>query len=356
MEKNLYGIILAGGRGERFWPRSKKVRPKQLLPVISKQTMLEETFSRLNNFIPKEKIFVVGTEILKEPIDSLGIFEKSNLMYEPFGKNTALAIGFAAIKLRSIDKDSVMLVCPADHSIFPDKDFQKTIQIGIEYALKGNLVTFGITPTRPDEGYGYIELGESLLDEQVYKIKSFKEKPNVKRAISYLKKGNTLWNSGIFLWKTETLLEGIEKYLPDMYRELLEYEKHIGKSDERDNILKLYEKSPATSIDFGVMEQAENIVIVRAQFNWDDVGDWNALERIKNKDKEGNIVEGEVVTLNSKNSIIISDSGLVTVIGVSDLIVVRTENETLVCKKNETGEIKNLLKILEKDEKYKKYL
>mgnify|MGYP000232910089 CR=1 FL=1 len=356
MDNRLYGVILAGGRGERFWPRSKKVRPKQLLPVISKKTMLEETFSRLNNFIPKEKIFVVGTEILKEPIDSLGIFSESNLMYEPFGKNTALAIGFAAIKLRSIDKDSVMLVCPADHSIFPDKDFQKTIQIGFDYALKGNLVTFGITPTRPDEGYGYIELGESLLDEQVYKIKSFKEKPNVKRAISYLKKGNTLWNSGIFLWKTEKLLEGIEKYLPEMYRELVEFEKHIGKSDERESILKLYENSPSTSIDFGVMEQAENIVIVRAQFNWDDVGDWNALERIKNKDKEGNIVEGEVVTLNSKNSIIISDYGLVTVIGVSDLIVVKTENETLVCKKNETGEIKNLLKILEKDEKYKKYL
>lgn len=352
----IYGLILAGGRGERFWPKSKKSKPKQLLPIISKKSMIEETFTRLNSFIDKNNIYVVTTENLKESIESLSLFEKENIIYEPFGKNTALAIGLSAIRLKHLNKDSLMLVCPADHNIFPDREFQNTIHIGMEYALKDNLVTFGITPTRPDEGYGYIEIGEELLQEKVYRIKSFKEKPNVKRAISYLKKGNTLWNSGIFLWKVETLLKSIEKYLPEMYKGLIEYEKHIKLEDEKEHLLKLYQDAPSTSIDFGIMERAENIVIVRALFNWDDVGDWNALERIKNKDKEGNIIEGEVVALNSKNNIVISEFGLVTLIGISNLVIVKTEKEILICKKNETGEIKNLLKILENDEKFEKYL
>ncbi|MDD3803251.1 MAG: sugar phosphate nucleotidyltransferase [bacterium] len=358
MEKqnNIYGVILAGGKGERFWPKSKQTNPKQLLTIISNKSMLEETVVRLESFIEHERILVIGTSLLEYSIKKLNVVNDSNLLSEPFGKNTALAIGYAAMKIRKVDSDGIMLVCPADHSIHTNKDFLSTIETGYEFALNGNLVTFGVTPVRPDEGYGYIELGEQLIENKVYKIKSFKEKPNIKTARAYLKKGNTLWNSGIFLWRVKDILYAIERYLPEMHKSLMEFEKSIGSEHEKDALLKLYSESQSISIDFGIMEQAENIVICRAQFSWDDVGDWNALERIKSKDKNGNILEGSIAEINTKNNIVSCEDGLLCLIGVEDLIVVRTKNETFICKKSETGEIKNLLKILEKDEKFKNHL
>lgn len=355
-DNKIYGVILAGGKGERFWPKSKQTNPKQLLAIISNRSMLEETVERLSSIIEHEKIMIIGTTLIEESIRELKVVNDNNLLSEPFGKNTALAIGYTAVKIRKLDSEAVMLVCPADHSIHTNKDFLSTIETGYEFALKGNLVTFGVTPIRPDEGYGYIEIGEELIENKVYKIKSFKEKPNIKTARAYLKKGNTLWNSGIFLWRVKDILSAIEKYLPEMYKLLLDFEKTIGTPAEKDGLLKLYTESQSISIDFGIMEQASNIVICRAQFSWDDVGDWNALERIKSKDKNGNILDGNVREINSMNNIVSCDSGIVCLIGVEDMIVVRTRHETLICKKSETGEIKNLLKILEKDEKFKKYL
>lgn len=355
-DNKIYGVILAGGKGERFWPKSKQTNPKQLLNIISNKSMLEETVDRLSSIIDKERILVIGTSLLDYSIKKLNVVKDENLLSEPFGKNTALAIGYAAIKIRKIDSQAVILVCPADHSIHTNKDFLATIETGYEFALQGNLVTFGVTPVRPDEGYGYIELGDQLIENKVYKIKSFKEKPNIKTARAYLKKGNTLWNSGIFLWRVTDILAAIEKYLPEMYRGLLEFEKSIGLDNEKDALLKLYTESQSISVDFGIMEQAENIVICRAQFSWDDVGDWNALERIKSKDKNGNIFDGSIAEVNSKNNIVSCEDGLVCLIGVEDMIIVRTKNETFICKKSETGEIKNLLKILEKNEKFKNHL
>lgn len=355
-KNNIYGVILAGGKGERFWPKSKQTNPKQLLAIISNKSMLEETVERLESFIEHQRIMVIGTSLLEYSIKKLNVVDEKNLLSEPFGKNTALAIGYAAVKIRHDDPAGVMLVCPADHSIHTNKDFLATIETGYEFALKGNLVTFGVTPIRPDEGYGYIELGEQLIDSKVYKIKSFKEKPNIKTARSYLKKGNTLWNSGIFLWRVSDILSAIEKYLPEMHKALQEFEKSIGRENEKDELLKLYNESQSISIDFGIMEQASNIVICRSQFSWDDVGDWNALERIKSKDKNGNILEGAVAEINCRDNIVACEDGLVCLIGVEDLIVVRTKDETFICKKSETGEIKNLLKILEKNEKFKNHL
>lgn len=352
----LYGVILAGGRGERFWPMSKRERPKQLLPITGKKTMIEETFSRMASFIHKENIISIGTETIDEAIKDLKLFSEGNTLTEPFGRNTALAIGYAAVMIHHKDPGSVILVCPADHDIHTEKDFKATIMAGYDFALKDNIVTFGITPVRPEIGYGYIEIGEELVKDSVYRIKSFKEKPNLKVATSYIKSGNTLWNSGIFLWKTAVILDAIRKFLPDMAACLDEFSKHIGTDKEKSAMEKLYKDSPATSIDFGVMEQAENIVIVRAGFKWDDVGDWNALERIKNTDKSGNIMEGEVVEINSENNIMFSEDGLIAAVGVKDLVIVRTKDITLVCRQRDTNEIKALLKEIEKNNKLSKYL
>lgn len=353
---NVFGVILAGGKGERFWPKSKERMPKQLLQIVSDKSMLQETVERLSSFISKDNIYVVSTESIKDSIKGLDILDEQRILAEPFGKNTALAIGYSAVKLKKLNPEATMLVCPADHNIFPAKDFQATIKTGLEFAKRGNLVTFGITPVRPDEGYGYIEMGEEIVENSVYKIKSFKEKPNIKIAKQYLKKGNTLWNSGIFLWRVKDILAGLEKYMPEMYMKLEEFSEHVGKESEGSALEKLYNECTSTSIDFGVMEQASNIVIVRARFSWDDVGDWNALERIRTKDKDGNITEGDVMQLNSKNNIIISDTGFIAAIGVDDLIIVKTDNEILICRKNETAEIKNLLKEIQKNDKLKKYL
>lgn len=354
--KNLFGIILAGGKGERFWPMSRGNRPKQLLPIISDKTMLEETVDRLEGFIDNEKIFTVSTEHLYKPIAALNVLEEDNVLTEPFGRNTALAIGYSAVKMRYIDEESTMLVCPADHEIASIADFKKTVELGYKYAQQDNLVTFGITPTRPEIGYGYIELGKPLEDEKVFEIESFKEKPNLKVASSYLKSGNTLWNSGIFLWKTSAILSAIENYIPDMYESLQKFSEHIGKDSEQDAVEKLYDEAPATSIDFGVMERADNIVIVRAQFKWDDVGNWNALERTRESDHEGNVTHGNVITMNSENNVIYSEDGLIAAVGVDDVVIVRTKDVTLVCNKRDTGQIKALLKQINDSDKLKEYL
>ncbi len=353
---NIFGVILAGGKGERFWPMSRIEKPKQLLPIISEKTMLEETVLRLEHFIRNENIFVIATEKIKNPIMNLNCLKADNVFAEPFGRNTALAIGYAAKKMNHINPDSIMLVCPADHDIKTVSQFKKTIELGYKYALDGNLVTFGITPIRPESGYGYIEIGEALKDDKVYKINSFKEKPNLKIATSYLKGGKTLWNSGIFLWKTKEILKSIKKYIPDMYNNLVEFSNYIGTDKENNALLNLYKNCKSTSIDFGVLEQADNIVIVRAQFNWDDVGNWNALERTMNADDRGNICTGEVEILNSNNNVVYSEKGLIAVLGVDDLVIVRTNDVTYVCSKRDTASIKSLIEKIGKNDKLKKYL
>jgi len=353
--KNLYGVILAGGRGERFWPISRMKRPKQLLPIVNDKPMIEETINRLS-FIDNSRIFIVGTKTIEESIKKLDLVDENNLYSEPFGKNTALAIGYTAVKLNKINPDSIMLITPADHDINDSNSFQATIKDSYDYALKNYLITFGITPTRPEVGYGYIELGEALLENKIYKIKSFKEKPNLKTANTYLKKGNILWNSGIFLWKTSEILNEIKLHLPDMYKELMHFQKFIDTNEEEKALNKMYKKCKSISIDFGVMEQSKKIIIVRTHFKWDDVGNWIALERLKKKDKNNNIMLGDIVELNANDNILYAEDGLIATIGVEDLIIVRTKDITFVAKKRDINDIKSLIKKIEKNNELKKYL
>jgi len=269
MYMSVYAVILAGGKGERFWPKSKRKRPKQLIRLISNKTMIEETFSRISRFVPKERIIIVATADLKNIIQNILTWATDdNLLFEPFPRNTAPAIGYVATELAVRDKDAIMVVLPSDHYIPEVDKFLHTVKLAITIAKKGYLVTFGIVPTRPETGYGYIELGE-LIDKNVYRVKSFKEKPNQKEAQRFVREKRFLWNSGMFVWQVDKILEEIKIHMPEFYNKLMRFKDTIDTQEEGDSLLNLYEQAPKTSIDYGVMERAKNVAVVKASFKWE---------------------------------------------------------------------------------------
>jgi mannose-1-phosphate guanylyltransferase len=340
----IYGVILAGGKGERFWPYSTIASPKQLLPVISDRPMIVETIERIVPFIPMDKIIVVTGKELTKPIKK--ILPQIKLLSEPFGRNTACAIAYASIKMKP---DDIMVVLPADHYI-PDKDlFLQTLKRAIKVAEKKYLTTFGIVPTRAETGYGYIELGDEL-SKDVYKVNSFTEKPNQKEAYRFLRGGRFLWNSGMFVWRQDVILSELKAHMPELYNNLEKYMLN------QIPLIELYEEAPNISIDYGVLEKSQNVVVVKSQFLWDDIGEWTALERIYEPDANGNIKKGAFKGRRTKNCVIMSDKGIIATIGISNLIIVRSGDRVFVCDKRKVGEIKKLLSQISQDKSLKKYL
>ncbi len=340
----IYGIIIAGGRGERFWPASRKRKPKQLLPIVSDKPMIVETVDRISSFILRERIIIVAGKELKSPLKKL--FPNVNLLLEPFGRNTACAIGYAAINL---SKDDVMVVLPADHYIREPSQFLHTLQKAIKIAKQGWLTTFGIVPAYAETGYGYIEAGDKI-EKDVYKVKSFKEKPNQKQAQRFVREKRFLWNSGMFVWTQEEILTAFKSYMPELYKALLDFKA------KKISLLELYKKAPNISIDSGIMEKAPNVAVVKSDFAWDDIGSWLALERIHKLDKQGNIKIGLYKGLSTRNCVIVGDKGVIATLGVSNLIIVKSGNAVFVCDKKEVRDIKKLVHELSQNKKFKKYL
>ena len=340
----VYGVILAGGRGERFWPKSKKKYPKQLLPIVSDQPMILETVERVSSLIPRNRIIIVAGKEHGAPIKK--IVPGATLLLEPFGRNTACAIAYAAV---SINQEDLMLVLPADHYI-PDKDlFLKTLEKAIKVARKGRLVTFGVVPTRAETGYGYIEFGDEITKD-VYEVKSFKEKPNQMQAQKFIREGRFLWNSGVFVWSSKKILSEIEKSMPEFHKELLNFK--AG----RISLLKLYRKAPNISIDYAVMEKTQDVAVIKSDFAWDDVGSWLALERVYKADSNGNIKIGLHKGMRTRDCIMVSDKGIITTLGTSNLIIIRHKDAVFVCDKKVAGDIKKLVHQLSQDKNFKKYL
>jgi mannose-1-phosphate guanylyltransferase len=345
-------VIIAGGRGERFWPKSRIKTPKQLLPIATNKSMLYETVKRIRPLVKPEDILIIarkglGTRIKKE----LPKIPTKNIISEPFGRDTAAAVGLGAILAEEKDSDGVMIILPADHVIGEPKKFLKTLRVAIQAAQDtDNLVTMGIKPTRPETGYGYIEVNakykkknakfKTQNSKEVYKVKRFTEKPDREKALRFMKSGRYLWNSGMFIWRTSVILEAMKKYMPQLYRGLLEIQKALGTLKEIGVIKRVYKKLDKISIDYGIMEKAKNTLVVKADYLWDDVGNWQALERISVKDKERNITKGEVSFLDTRDSIILCDKGMVGTIGIKDLIIISTEDATLICPKNRAQEVK----------------
>lgn len=353
-------VIMAGGKGERFWPKSRTNLPKQFLNISGSKSMIQQTISRLEKLIDISHIFIVTNELYAELIRAqVPTLPSENIIIEPVGRNTAPCLGVASIIIEKRYPDSTMVVLPSDHIIENDEGFINIIRTAVEVAAKNdNLVTLGIQPTYPETGYGYIESASELLvlnELEVYKVNKFVEKPDSSTAQAYLDSGKYYWNSGIFVWKTSVIRKYISELMPEMHDVLETMKVAFENSDRNDVIRKEFIKMPDQSIDYGIMERATNIYVIPCIFGWDDVGSWTALDRINDRDENGNVIKGNILNLDTKRCIIESNGKLIATLGIEDLIIVDTEDVTLICSKDKAQEVKVLLKEL-RAQKLEKYL
>jgi len=345
---NLQCLIMAGGSGTRFWPRSRKAKPKQFLTLFGEQSLIQSTISRFERFIPGNNIYVVSSRGQKEILEEQAVgLLRENLIYEPVGKNTLPAIGLAALFMAKSNPDGIMVVSPADHLIQNDSLFQETIESAVKIAEeKEGIVTIGITPSAPATGYGYIEIADEVKIGQTIKsfsVNRFVEKPNLETAKGYLASGKFFWNAGIFVFKVSVFLKAIEQLSPRLYKELLEIETSIGTSDYQEVLDKIYNQVESISIDYGIMEKAKNVFLVQGDFVWNDLGSWEEVYKYSQKEEKQNASIGEVIFQGTSNSYVYAPDSLVAVVGMEDVIVVQEGNTILVCKRDQAEEIKHVV-------------
>lgn len=351
----MYAVILAGGQGTRFWPLSREMYPKQLLKIFGSESMIQQTILHIQELVATEDTLIVTSDRLAEEIQVqlkalLKESFKGMVLTEPQPKNTAIAIGLASIYLKAKSKDGVIVVLPADHVIREKKKFLQILRSAEKIAKEGYLVTLGIRPKRPETGYGYIKAGargkgqgSRLSDYAVYKVERFAEKPDLETAKGYLEKGNYFWNSGIFVWRVDTVLQEIKKHLPYLYKGLIDIERALGTKNEKGIIRKVYADLKPVSIDYGVMEKSKKVVVIPCEIGWSDVGSWSALDEVADKNERGNIVSGNVVDMGSKSSVLYGGKRLLATIGLKDMIVVDTDDATLVCPKDRAQDVKDVV-------------
>ncbi len=355
---SLHAVILCGGRGERFWPKSRRALPKQFIALFGRNSLTQETSARVLPLCPpKRQLFVAPAEFESVLRGQLG--QAARLAFEPMGRNTAPAIGLAAEYLRHEDPDATMLVLPADHLIEDQPAFLEAVQMGARLAQDGMLVTFGIRPERPDTGYGYIQLDRRIAGKgrlTAHRVRGFREKPSPARARAYLAAGNYVWNSGMFIWRVDTILAAFREFMPEFYAGLEAFRRTIGTRRERTALARLYRGAESISIDYAVMEKADNVACVRGTFDWDDVGSWLALGRHTRPDHSGNVAIGGFVARGSSNCLVDSDSGIVAALGVKDLVIVRAGDSVLVADRRRLADIKQLLSDVAASPRGKRFL
>ncbi|MFZ2538010.1 MAG: mannose-1-phosphate guanylyltransferase [Oscillospiraceae bacterium] len=345
-------VIMAGGRGERFWPKSRKNMPKQFLSLTNDgKTMIQLTVERILPLVNIEDVYIVTNKDYKDLVmEQLPQIPKENILCEPVGRNTAPCIGLGAIHIMKKYEDALMIVLPSDHLIKYNKMFLTTLQDACDVAMDNeNLVTIGITPTYPETGYGYIKFDQNAQEEEsyrAYKVDKFVEKPNSELAKEYISSENYLWNSGMFVWKTSSIMNKIKNLLPSMFDGLTKIQQAIGTAQQDTVLDQEFKEFKSESIDYGIMERSEDIYILPGTFGWDDVGSWLAVERINSSDEFGNIVDGNIITVNTKNCIIRGHKKLIATVGLKDLIIIDTEDATLIAEKSEAADIKKVLENL----------
>lgn len=342
-------LIMAGGRGERFWPKSRKNLPKQFLSLTGDgRTMIQLTVERILPLLDMQDIYIATNRSYKALVrEQLPELPEENILCEPVAKNTAPCIGLGAVHIARKYEDAVMFVLPSDHLIKYNAMYLDTLRRASEVAEAGdNLVTLGIMPDYPETGYGYIKFQPDARKGVAFEVERFVEKPDLETAKQYLATEQYLWNSGMFIWRVSTILRSIEKYLPDTYAGLRRIGDAIGAPDEKDVLEKEFSAFKSESIDYGIMEKADHIYTLPGSFGWDDVGSWNAVERIQPANEFGNVVHGNAVTVDTKRCIIQGGKKLIATVGLEDIIIVDTDDALLVCEKGDAGEIKKVLENL----------
>ncbi len=352
----IYTLIMAGGSGTRFWPRSKTAKPKQYLNIFGEKSLLQDTIERFGNFTDDENIYVVSSatqaKVLEEQTPML---PKENLIYEPIGRNTLPCIGLAAMYAEIENPDGIMVVSPSDHLIQNNELFKDTVLAAAKIAdERDGIVTIGITPNYPAKGYGYVKTAEDITGEEKikqFKVERFVEKPDEATATEYLKQGGFYWNSGLFVFKISVFLKAVEEFAPALYADLRKIQADLGKPNYGQTLDTIYRAVESISVDYGIMEHAQNIYLVEGNFDWNDLGSWESVYQTDEKDENGNAGMGEAIFLDTKNSYVSTDEGLVAVVGLEDVIVVRDGNTTLVCKRDNAEDIKKIVEQLKAENK-----
>ena len=351
----LHAMIMAGGGGTRFWPRSRTVRPKQFLTFAGDRTLLQGTLDRIVAQVPGSRTWAItGEPHVGEARNQLPELPGDQIVGEPFGRDTAACIGLGAALIAQVDPAATMIVMPADHVIEPVREFQRAVHAAEQFAddFPNALLTFGIPPTFPSTGYGYIHRGEPVGQRQnvsASAVKAFKEKPSADVAERFLAAGDFFWNSGIFVWKATAILGELRKQRPKLYASI-ERIAEAWPTAKRDEVFRSeYENLEKISIDFAVMEKADKVLVIQAPYQWDDVGSWLALERRNPQDADGNTVQGLTCSVNTNNCVIVTDPGkLIATLGVRDLIIIQDGDCTLVTTRSDESNVKQIVDQLKK--------
>ncbi|GAB4290506.1 MAG: mannose-1-phosphate guanylyltransferase [Ignavibacteriaceae bacterium] len=342
---NIYAVIMAGGIGSRFWPRSKEKTPKQLLNIFGNKTMIQETVERLEGLVEKDNIYIITNKIQKpEIINQLPDIRVSNIVEEPFGRNTAACIGLASVLIGSKSSDAVMIVLPADHRIVEKDLFHNTVKNAVDFAYKSRgLVTIGIVPSRPETGYGYIQINESPVEDGIYKVQTFAEKPDYSTAVRFLESGDFFWNSGMFIWRVDAILDEIKIHMPELSDGLDVLKKELYSTNFDEILIKVYGQLRKISIDYGIMEKSNKVYLTKGNFTWSDVGSWEEVYQLSEHDENGNAATGEVYTDRTTGSYIYSPDKFTAVIGLDDIIVINTDDALLVCRRDHSQDVKKVV-------------
>jgi mannose-1-phosphate guanylyltransferase len=349
----LHAIIMAGGSGTRFWPKSRRNRPKQLLRLFGDGTMLQQTVERIAPLVPADRISVItGADQAEAVRAQLPDLPAANVVAEPCPRDTAACVGLAAKLVARSDAEGTMIVMPADHVIEPGELFRKTARAAVAVidADPTAFVTFGIKPTRPETGYGYIERGELLGTVDgiaVHRVAQFREKPNRDTAERFLAAGRFAWNSGIFVWRARAILDALAEHRPTLAAALDRVGAALGTAREAETIAREYPNMERVPIDKAVMEHARNVRVLEVAYNWNDVGDWRALTALIPPDAQGNTIQGDVLACDTRGSIVVADDGLIATLGVDNLVIVQSGGATLVARKEQLDRLKAIVEGLE---------
>lgn len=350
----IYNVILAGGNGTRFWPLSREERPKQLINITGKDALINETIFRVNKITDNDNLYIVTNQkqekALKEIVN--GKCKDENIIIEPLGRNTTAAIGLAAINILKKYGDGVMCIYPSDHYIDNDDEFVSSMKKAINVAKNHDkIIIIGIKPTYPATAYGYINYNSNgVINEVACEVEEFVEKPELSKAKQYIDSGQYMWNSGIIVCKISKILNDIRRYLPKIYDKLQLISQVIGKDNIDEKIEEIYMNIPAISIDYGILERSNDIVVINSTFEWDDIGSWESLGTIYPPDMDGNIIKGDSVSIETNNCMIYSEDKIIATLSVNNLIIVSTKDSVLICPKDKSQEVRRIIdKLKEKN-------